>query len=181
MKRMLACAVILLACVIQLGAEEPQEKDIPPEPRATTVKLTEQDENQQELFRQFSEMLSGVKFVGQFTVVGGEERPPAKEEYEIRSVTKLPAGNLWLFQTRIKYGEHDQTLPLPLSVEWAGRTPVITLDNVTIPTLGTFGARVVIHDNKYAGTWSHGEVGGHLFGTIEKIKVEKEEKGEEHP
>jgi hypothetical protein len=36
---------------------------------------------------------------------------------------------------------------------------------------------VAIYANAYAGTWSHGKVGGHLFGVVEKIKVEaKEEK-----
>ena len=45
---------------------------------------------------------------------------------------------------------------------------MITLTDFTVPGLGTFSARVVIYRNKYAGTWSHGEVGGHLFGTIEK-------------
>jgi hypothetical protein len=39
--------------------------------------------------------------------------------------------------------------------------------------LGTFDARVVIHDQKYAGTWKHGEVGGHLFGTIEKLQPQE--------
>jgi hypothetical protein len=36
--------------------------------------------------------------------------------------------------------------------------------------LGTFSAHVVIDGNKYAGTWSHGNVGGHLYGKITKIK-----------
>ena len=55
---------------------------------------------------------------------------------------------------------------MPLQVQWAGTTPVITLTNVLIPGLGTFSSRVVIYKNKYAGTWTHGDVGGHLFGTI---------------
>jgi hypothetical protein len=46
------------------------------------------------------------------------------------------------------------------------------LDNVAIPGLGTFDARVIIDGNRYAGTWTHGEVGGHMFGKIEKIKRE---------
>ena len=45
---------------------------------------------------------------------------------------------------------------------------MITLTDFTVPGLGTFSARVLIYRNKYAGTWSHGDVGGHLFGTIEK-------------
>ena len=34
---------------------------------------------------------------------------------------------------------------------------------------------VVIDGNKYAGTWAHGKVGGHLYGRISKIKEEEME------
>lgn len=120
------------------------------------------------LFKRFEETLADVKFVGRFTVTGKDDGPLRKEEYTISSVEKQPDGDYWLFNTRIKYGKNDVQVPLRLEVKWAGTTPVITLTDFTIPTLGTFSARVVIYHNKYAGTWSHGEVGGHLFGTIEK-------------
>ena len=58
------------------------------------------------------------------------------------------------------------TVPLSLPIYWAGKTPVITVDNLKVPGLGTFDARVVINNDKYAGTWKHGDVGGHLFGKI---------------
>lgn len=64
---------------------------------------------------------------------------------------------------------------MPLEIKWAGDTPVITLTDLAIPGLGTFTARVVIYDNKYAGTWQHGQVGGSLFGRIEKVQQEKAE------
>ena len=97
-------------------------------------------------------------------------RDRAKEEYTIRSITKLQ-GDYWLLNARIKYGGKDLTLPVPLKIQWAGDTPVITLTKAKIPGLGTFSCRVVIYNSKYAGTWAHGEVGGHLFGTLEKPKV----------
>jgi hypothetical protein len=59
---------------------------------------------------------------------------------------------------------------LPLNVKWAGDTPVITLTDFTIPGLGPCGARVVIHNDKYAGTWTHGNASGHMFGVIKKIE-----------
>ena len=67
--------------------------------------------------------------------------------------TKLK-DDLWLFEARIKYGEHDLTVPIPLVVRWAGDTPVITLDNAGIPGFGSFTARVLIYDNTFAGMWS---------------------------
>jgi hypothetical protein len=52
-------------------------------------------------------------------------------------------------------------------MHWLEDTPVVTLTNYTIPTLGTFTARVFFYGNRYSGTWQHGdEVGGHLYGAI---------------
>ena len=55
---------------------------------------------------------------------------------------------------------------MPVTVKWAGDTPVMSLDKVGIPGLGTFSARVVLHEGRYAGTWIHDDVGGHMFGAI---------------
>ena len=120
-------------------------------------------------YKEFAHRLTGATFVGHFTIPGVDlEKPLHEERYEIRRVTKMGNGDYWLFQARIKYGDHDVTVPMPLEVKWAGKTPVITLDHVTIPKLGTFDARVVIDGARYAGTWQHDDVGGHLFGRIEK-------------
>ena len=127
-----------------------------------------------EHFKAFSELLTGATLVGHFTIPGTKTDQPLHEErYEIRSVKKSERGDFWLFLARIKYGDHDVTVPLPLEVKWAGTTPVITLDAVTIPKMGTFDARVVIDGGQYAGTWRHDDVRGHLFGRIE-TKVDKE-------
>ncbi len=120
-------------------------------------------------YADFADRLTGATLVGHFTMSGvNPEKPLHEERYEIRRVTKMGNGDYWLFQARIKYGDHDVTVPMPLEIKWAGTTPVITLDHVTIPKLGTFDARVVIDGTRYAGTWQHDDVGGHLFGRIEK-------------
>jgi hypothetical protein len=110
--------------------------------------------SQEQLIKDLEKMLTGAKLVGQFTVTGGAERPPAKEEYTITSAQKIPDGDLWLLKANIKYGKTDQTFPIPLEIKWAGDTPVITLDKVLVPGLGTFTSRVVVHRDWYAGTWS---------------------------
>ncbi len=125
-----------------------------------------------ELYKNLEAMLTNAKLVGRFTITGKEDMP--KEEYTIVSATKMEQGELWLVKARIQYGGKDITVPMPLEILWAGKTPVITLDKLTIPGLGTFSARVVFADGKYAGTWQHDAVGGHLFGTIEKAVVEQE-------
>ena len=76
-------------------------------------------------------------------------------------------GELWLITSRIRYGDVDATVPVPVVVKWAGSTPVITLDEITLPGMGTFSARVLFHSNRYAGTWQHDQVGGLMFGRVE--------------
>ncbi|MCA9264958.1 MAG: hypothetical protein KDA60_13960 [Planctomycetales bacterium] len=153
------CFLLVLAWPVIVAAQEAA----PPAVESTA----EADASRAAQFAQFAKQLDNVVLVGNFTI-DGSDNLPREERYEIKSVTKIGTGDQWLFQTRIKYGDHDVTLPLPLPVKWAGNTPVITLDSLTIPGLGTFDARVVIDGHRYAGTWQHGEAGGHLFGVIKK-------------
>ena len=118
----------------------------------------------------FLEQMNGVKLVGKFTILGKDQDKLPTEEYEIKSISKLPEDNKWLFNARVKYGKLDVTLPMSLDVIWSGDTPVITLTDLTIPGLGTFSCRVLIYNGKYAGTWKHGNAGGHMFGVLEKTK-----------
>jgi hypothetical protein len=139
---------------------------------ADPAKEGAQAPSQEELNKKLAADLTNVKLIGSFTVSGKEGDAPKEEEYTITSALKLPEPDLWLLKARIKYGKTDQTLPIPLEIKWAGDTPVITLTNLEIPGLGTFTSRVVIYDGRYAGTWQHGDVGGHLFGRIEKLPAD---------
>ena len=129
--------------------------------------------SREELIKKLEQDLTNVKLIGRYSVAGREEREPKPEEYTITSAIKLPDGDMWLIKSRVKYGDKDVTVPIPVEIKWAGDTPVITLTDLAIPNLGTFTARVVIYDGKYAGTWQHGKVGGSLFGRLEKAGEEK--------
>ena len=119
-----------------------------------------------ELIEKLSNALTNTKWTGSFTVTGNESNPKT-ESYEITQA-QYQGDDKWLLTARIAYGNRDVTVPIPLEIKWAGRTPVITVDNLTIPPLGTFDARVLMRRGSYAGTWAHGDKGGHLFGKYEK-------------
>ena len=158
-------AVFLCLSPISLLAQEPAKP------------ADKQMPSQEELIKKLSKDLTGVKLVGKFTVTGKGEMTPKEEEYTITSAMKLDEPDLWLIKARVKYGKTDGTFPIPLEIKWAGDTPVITLTNLEIPGLGTFSSRVVIYEGRYAGTWQHGDVGGHLFGVLKR----DEEKPAEDP
>ena len=117
-------------------------------------------------YEKFTNLLTGAKFKGSFTLDDKPLNELQEEEYDIEKVEKMPDADLWSIKARIKYGKKDFTVPVPIYVKWAGETPVLTMDKITLPGFGTFSARVVLHVDKYAGTWQHDDKGGHLFGRI---------------
>ena len=115
--------------------------------------------------RAFVDSMRGAVLDGVFTVDGqrGEPRP---DRYEIASVEKV-GDDLWRFNVRMVHGTTDVTLPVVVPMQWVGETPIVTLTDYSIPTLGTFTARVFFYSGRYAGTWQHGnEIGGVLYGRI---------------
>ncbi len=138
---------------------------------AATAFLPAKESSQLERFQKFAQQLDNVKLTGHFTIVG-KDKPPAKESYTILSVSKFGAGDIWVFNTLMKKNGQEVKLPIPLPVKWVGEKPVIHMDELKIPTMGTFSAYVIFDDDKYAGTWAHGKTKGHLYGTIAKRKVQ---------
>ena len=128
---------------------------------APKVELTDAEQ-------QFVDQMTKSVMVGRFTIDGRENRDPRPERYTIESVTKINGKN-WIVQARITYGKYDLPVPVPVQMIWAGDTPVLQVTDLKIPLMGEgFTARVMFYKDRYAGSWYHGEVGGHMIGTIEK-------------
>lgn len=174
--------IVCLVCVgvlwfgLNAAAAESQEtapttSSAPQPAEATSTEATASDP---ELIAKFEKYLSGATLKGRYTVLG-KDVPPAEEEYTIQSAKKLPEGDLWLIEARIKYGKWDVTVPITVPIKWADKTPVITVEKLTIPGMGTFSARVLFNNEMYSGTWSHDDVKGQLFGQVIPAKSENPE------
>ena len=152
----------LTFCLCITGTAWNVVADDAPKPAATSDSAVMNDEE-----KAFSEMLTGVDLVGSFTV-DGQAGAPKQDRYSITKVVKVK-GNTWMIHARIKYGEVDLTVPVPVKIDWAGKTPVLSVTDLKIPGLGSeFGSSILFQGNRYAGTWEHGKVGGHMWGRIEK-------------
>lgn len=149
---------------------QPQATDKPPAADEPVAKVA--SDRQVALEQKFAEALAGVELVGFFTDTNARPDKLHEERYGITSVTKIK-DDLWLFNCRIQYGKNDAVLPLPLRVVWADDTPVITLTDFNVPGFGTFTARVMIYEGRYAGTWQGAKHGGHLFGRIERVEKDR--------
>ncbi len=116
----------------------------------------------------FVNLLTNSVLVGRFSIDGANQGNTNPERYAITKVTKT-GGDNWIVEARITYGNVDVPVPVPVKVHWAGDTPVISLTDLKIPGLGEgFTTRVLFYKDRYAGSWYHGQVGGHLWGRIEK-------------
>jgi hypothetical protein len=118
--------------------------------------------------RQFTERMRDVTMIGSFTVAGREDRPARSDRYDIFSVEKVGDGQ-WRFNAKMDCcGVNGATLPIVVPMRWSGDTPMIMMTDTSLPGLGTFTVRVFFYGDRYAGTWQHGTVGGHMSGRIEK-------------
>lgn len=135
-----------------------------------------------ELEKRLSETLSHAQFRGSFRMQtrGADGKitlgEPREETYYIDSAVKSDQ-DYWAITARVVYGEHDVTLPaLRFRVAWADDAPVIVVDEMSLPGLGTYTARVMIYRDYYAGTWFGPDCGGVLSGQIAKAPPPTEEK-----
>lgn len=159
MKRFFVLASLLLTGFLAFGRALAAPQDAKPDREA--------------LEEAFEELLSGAKLVGSFTDDSNPDAPPLRDSYTIASAEKIE-GDRWSFQAQIEYRETPISVPLVLQVKWAGDTPVITLDDLAIPGLGTFTARVLFHGGSYAGIWRGPGHGGQMFGRVERAAQESE-------
>ena len=117
----------------------------------------------EQLEKDLAAMLSGAALVGQSTTwkkpgLSGEER------YAIDGMTKL-TGDTWLLRTRMKLGDKEWPLPVPVTIAWAGDTAMIQVTDLSMPG-GPYSARVLLYQGQYAGTWLGPGRGGQMFGRI---------------
>ena len=157
MKRSLIAALVLTLSCCLLSAQE-QGTTSPAKDRAA-------------LEKELAAKLSNSRLSGSYTIEG-QKGPPQNDEYRLGKVEK-GEGDRWNITAHIAYGTKSLNVPLEIPILWAGDTPVISLDNFTIPGMGTYSAHLLITGDHYAGTWSSPRHGGYLWGRIEKASPQE--------
>jgi len=119
-----------------------------------------------ELEAKFIATLTDATLKGRWSPIKDGQLGPEKEEsYQITSVTKV-GGDKWTINARLSYAGRSLVLPIPAQVKWAGDTPVLILDQLSLGVGPAYSARVLIYDKTYAGTWNGGGLAGLLNGLI---------------
>lgn len=123
------------------------------------------------LEKAFASKLSGATLSGSFSLDGKNAGGNKPDKYQIVSAKKIE-GDDWVITAKMKIGDAMVDVPVPIKVYWADDTPVMSLTDLTIPGMGTFTSRVMFYGTRYAGTWQHGDAGGHMWGTVEAAAKE---------
>lgn len=95
------------------------------------------------------------------------------DRYRIARVEKVD-GEKWSIVSVFNAGGKQIEFPISASVKFAGDTAILILDNVrTGPGKATWSARVMFHDDVYAGRWwetANRAHGGTIAGTITRAE-----------
>jgi hypothetical protein len=167
------CSSLLLAVAVGVSlagrTESSAQAETDPrlEPQAQRSVETSTLSERESLEAGFKATLEKATFTGRWcSIEDGKMGPEQEDKYTIMGATKV-GGDTWLIHTRIQYGGRDFVAPLPVQVKWAGDTAVIIVEDMAMPG-GTrqYSARVLVHDDTYAGTWSGGDHAGLLNGII---------------
>ncbi len=119
----------------------------------------------------FAAMLRSTKLEGKFTVDAPQAaQAPDLPQDDLYMVSEVVAGEqpgTLVFKARMSYGDRmNVEIPIPVRVVWAADTPMLVMDKQAIAGIGTFTVRLLFFEGRYAGTWSSGPIGGHMWGKL---------------
>jgi hypothetical protein len=114
----------------------------------------------------FKDLLTNATLSGRWAPIkDGQMGADKEDKYAIVGAIKIKDDS-WIIRAKMKYGGAEIVAPVPVKVKWAGDTPVIIVDKMTIPGGGTYSARVLFFEKTYAGSWNSKDHAGLLNGTI---------------
>jgi hypothetical protein len=119
----------------------------------------------------FIAMLKNATLKGTWAPVakGSLGKEKGDDSYKIARVEKKEGGK-WAVVSVFNFQGREVEFPIACDVKFAGDTAVLILDNVKAgPGNANWSARVMFHDDVYAGRWweaANKEHGGTIAGTI---------------
>jgi len=146
----------------------------------TASLVQEADPNQAAREAAFARLLTGARLEGYTTLTDGDGNLMGTEleadSYDLAKVEKGEDGK-WRFTALINYGGRPIPISVSLPVEWAGDMPVIDVEDMKVPFMGTYSARVLFDGDRYVGVWRGDGYGGHILGKV--VRARSEEAAEE--
>ncbi len=123
----------------------------------------------------FIAMLKNATLKGTWAPVQQAQLGAARTDdgYRIARVEKKE-GDKWLLFSLVNYQGKEIEFPMPVVVKFAGDTAVLILDDVKAgKDKANWSARILFHENVYAGKWwetANRDHGGTIAGTISQAR-----------
>ncbi len=116
----------------------------------------------------FAAMLTDATLKGSWAPIDGGALGDEKGDgYEIVSAKKKE-GDVWVIVSKFKVDGEVVEYPMEVVVKFAGDVAVLVLDDAPTAGGGKYSARVMFHNDVYAGSWWGGEKKGTISGTISR-------------
>ena len=142
----------------------------------TAPLVQEADPDQAAREAAFARLLTGARLEGYTTLTDGDGNLMGTEleadSYDLAKVEKGGDGK-WRFTALINYGGRPIPISVSLPVEWAGDMPVIDVEDMKVPFMGTYSARVLFDGDRYVGVWRGDGYGGHILGKVVRARSEE--------
>jgi hypothetical protein len=101
----------------------------------------------------FAAMLKNATLRGSWAPIDkrllGEEQ---EDGYRIVRAEKI-SGSQWTLISRFKFQGKEVNVPFPVIVHFAGDAAVMALDKIPLGDGSLWSARILFHDDVYAGSW----------------------------
>ncbi len=115
----------------------------------------------------FIAMLKNATLEGTWVPISGGQTGEQKvDRYRVVRAEKVD-GDQWHIVSKIKHQGQEIEYPIPVTIKWAGDTAVLILDEVATGGGNSYSARVLFHNDRYAGSWwGKDQPGGLVSGAI---------------
>ncbi|MEM7014309.1 MAG: hypothetical protein AAF585_22840 [Verrucomicrobiota bacterium] len=119
----------------------------------------------------FIAMLKNATLKGTWApVAGGQIGEDKDDAYHIVGAVKKDGDN-WHIVTKVKHQEQEFEYPIPVIVKFAGDTAVMILNDSPTGDGGKWSARVMFHNDVYAGSWwNTAGKAGTIAGTVSRAE-----------
>ena len=120
-----------------------------------------------DLEAEFSAMLKNATLKGNWVPIqAGATGAEKSDSYRVVRAEKIE-GDQWHIVSKVRHQGQEFDYPIPVIVKWAGDTAVMILDDVKTGGGKSYSARVLFHNDRYAGSWwGNNQPGGLLSGAI---------------
>ncbi len=117
------------------------------------------------LHESFGRLMNGATVSG--LLVNSTTGKQTDVAVEIQGLKQLDGVHRWDLQVLKRSGGSGEAVPLEVEVRWEHSTPVLVIENQTLPSVGPFSCRAVVYNHSVIASWKTSEQRGTFSGSLD--------------